>query len=73
VDAVTCTSREFPWGPPIGIDIRKAGQTGTASIIDTATAHVDPGYPTRGAGLVQAPTESHRQASLEFGRRYEVA
>jgi len=60
-------------GAPIGIDIRKVAQTGTAPIIDTAIAHKDPGYPIIGAGLVRAPMECFKQALIEFGRRHDIA
>lgn len=42
-------------GTAYGIDIRKVVQTGIAPIIDTATAHKDPGHRIIGAGMTRAP------------------
>ncbi len=58
-------------GAPIGIDIRKVVQTGSAPIIDTAIAHKDPGYPKIGAGLVRAPMECFKKALIAFGKKYQ--
>jgi hypothetical protein len=58
-------------GAPIGIDIRKVVQTGSAPIIDTAIAHKDPGYPKIGAGLVRAPMECFKKALIAFSQKYQ--
>jgi hypothetical protein len=58
-------------GAPIGIDIRKVVQTGSAPIIDTAIAHKEPGYPKIGAGLVRAPMECFKKALIAFSQKYQ--
>ncbi len=59
-------------GSPMGIDIRKAVQTGIAPIIDTAIAHKNPGYSIIGAGLVRAPIDCFKKALAAFGKKYRL-
>ena len=49
-------------GTAYGIDIRKVVQTGIAPIIDTATAHKDPGHRIVGAGMTRAPLSCFEKA-----------
>jgi hypothetical protein len=57
-------------GPPIGIDIRKVLQSGIAPLIDTATAHRDPGHRIIGAGISRAPMVCFSQALDAWFDRY---
>ncbi|MBI4495921.1 MAG: DUF1116 domain-containing protein [Deltaproteobacteria bacterium] len=57
-------------GGAVGIDVRKVVHTGITPIIDTAIAHLNPGHPLIGAGLVRAPLECFRKALIRFGQKY---
>ena len=57
-------------GTSVGIDIRKVVQTGILPIIDTAIAHVEPGHPIIGAGLVRPPLECFQNALRAFAVKY---
>lgn len=57
-------------GTSIGIDIRKVVQSNITPIIDTAIAHKDPGYPIIGSGLLRAPYDCFKQATIAFGKKY---
>lgn len=42
-------------GTPVGIDVRRVVERGTAPIINTGIAHREPGFGNIGAGVVAAP------------------
>jgi hypothetical protein len=79
--AEICVGRNGGWsipqldfgGPPIGIDIRKVLQQSTFPMIDTATAHRDPGHRIIGAGITRAPAQCFQLALDAWLERYAKA
>lgn len=57
-------------GTAYGIDIRKVVQTSIPPIIDTATAHKEPGYRIIGAGLTRAPLACFEKAMEAWFNEY---
>jgi hypothetical protein len=49
-------------GSPVGIDVRKVIDEGLRPVINTATAHKQPGMGIIGAGIVQAPMQAFTAA-----------
>jgi hypothetical protein len=49
-------------GVLLGIDLRRVVQTGVLPMIDTATAHHDPGHRIIGAGVTRAPAACFTEA-----------
>jgi len=57
-------------GTATGIDLRKVVQTGIAPIIDTASAHKDPGHRIVGAGTSRAPLACFQAALEAWAKQY---
>ena len=58
-------------GAPIGIDVHKVRETGTAPVINNGMAHRLPGHGRIGAGITRVPIEPFLAASeaLSAGAR----
>ncbi len=57
-------------GAPVGIDVRKVVDNGLRPVINTATAHKEPGMGIIGAGIVRAPMACFGSALRAFAARY---
>jgi len=57
-------------GTLLGIDIRKVVQMGITPILDTATAHREPGHRIIGAGIVRTPLEMFEKALKAWSEKY---
>jgi hypothetical protein len=58
-------------GTPVGIDLRKVGETGITPRINTGIAHKDAGIGQIGAGLVRPPMEIFEAALIAFAEKYQ--
>jgi hypothetical protein len=57
-------------GAPVGIDIRKVVDNRLRPVINTATAHKEPGMGIIGAGIVRAPMACFTSALRAFAARH---
>jgi len=57
-------------GVPVGLDLRKVIEKGTAPKINTGMAHKDGGHPIIGTGIADAPMEAFRKALRAFAGKY---
>ena len=57
-------------GTAVGIDIRKVLQTNIVPILDTATAHKEPGHRIIGAGIVKPPLACFEKALEAWFNEY---
>lgn len=57
-------------GSPVGIDIRKVVDEGMRPVINTATAHKEPGMGIIGAGIVEAPMSCFTTAVAALAAKY---